>query len=149
MPFVGKGHKMKVAALCLVAALAYGDSALAAERDPTPQAPATRCDTLAHVTSGFKGAKFTTLNAGQFHVIAGAWMQTPPVVGLPDADGAVLMQMGKKSVVLFTKGGLICLSEQLGPMPIGDKVLAALKSVNPMAGEKIDPPEDHKDDRSL
>jgi hypothetical protein len=87
------------------------------------------------------GAKFTTLNAGQFHALVGAYVVLPPPSGLPDADGAILAQMkGKGALVIWTKGGgtkPLCLAE-MDPMQIADKFVAILKQINPGQGETVD-----------
>jgi hypothetical protein len=135
---------MKTAALCLAASLAIGGSASAVEGGrAVPRAQA--CETLGELRAALKGAKFTTLNAGQFHLVEGAYIAVPPPSGLPPADGAVLVQIKDKSLVVWMSGN--CASKE-NPMPISDRVVQALRTISPTSGE-IAEPDDSDEERKL
>jgi len=145
---------MKTAALCFAVSLILGGSAFAAERAvPVPAAAITpvlpsrarTCETVAELKTALKGAKFTALNAGQFHLLEGAYIAVPPPSGLPSADGAVLVQIKDKSLVIWMSGN--CASKE-NPMPVSDRVVAALRTISPANGE-IAEPDDSKDEMKL
>src|SRR6185503_5972280 len=133
---------MQKTALALAVSLALGGSAFAAER---AAAPATHCETIGILKTALKGAKFTPLNAGQFHLLEGAYIAVPPPSGLPSADGAVLVQIKDKSLVIWMSGN--CASKE-NPMPISDRVVAALRTISPSVGE-IAEPDDSSEERKL
>jgi hypothetical protein len=133
---------MKRTAFAFAAIIALGGSALAAEK----------VKPVCHSVEEMKkdapaGAKFTTLNSGQFHALVGAYVVLPPPSGLPDADGAILAQMkGKGALVIWTKGGgtkPLCLAE-MDPMQIADKFVAILKQINPETVDAADSGDDLK-----
>ena len=129
---------MKRVALALAALVALGGSAIAAEGKAKPV-----CHSVDEMEKAAPaGSKFTALNAGQFHMLVGAYVVLPPPSGLPDADGAILAQPKGKggALVIWTKGGggkPLCLSA-MDPMQIADKFVAILKTINPGPGEKMD-----------
>ena len=97
---------MKAVALGLVAALAMGNAAFAAEKVPAP-----KCDNLAKVKAEFakdpelKAAKFTPLTDGQWHFVEGIFAAseiTPS--GLPPGNGAILIQAKNKGSILWVRG---------------------------------------------
>jgi len=137
---------MKTTALCFAVSLILGGSASAAER-AVPVPPARACETVASLKTApaLKGAKFTPLNAGQFHLLEGAYIASPPPSGLPSADGAVLVQIKDKSLVIWMSGN--CASKE-NPMPVSERVVAALRTISPAKGE-IAEPDDSKDEMNL
>lgn len=150
---------LRIAALVVCLALAVGGSALAAERAPplvvdnnpvhipngTIAAPLHACVTLDKLKTNLKGAKFTALNAGQFHVMEGAYIVLPPLTGFPAADGAMLAQIKDKSFIVWLSGK--CLSTD-GPMPITGRIVQSLKTISPAVGEIADP-DDSSEERKL
>jgi len=133
---------MQKTALALAVSLAFGGPAFAAER---AAAPAPHCETIGILKTALKGAKFTPLNAGQFHLMEGAYIAVPPPSGLPSADGAVLVQIKDKSLVIWMNGA--CASKE-NPMPISDRVVQALRTISPSVGE-IAEPDDSSEERKL
>jgi len=115
---------MKItAALCLISALALGDSALAAEND------AGICVDL----SGPKGAiaahdgKWIELTTEQWQFLRGIYAMnplTPP--GLPYGDKAALAKVDgdEGGLVFFIDGDKACT-----PMPVPDKLLKMMDDV--------------------
>lgn len=102
---------MKTIAFCCIAALAMGESALAAERAPQAMpdsgifAPfisgdASDCVPMKSITAA--GAKFMPLKDGTFRFLEGLFTAIPPVSKeLPAGDRAVLA-IGPKGEVMAT-----------------------------------------------
>jgi hypothetical protein len=68
-------------------------------------APTAKCEPITKMQADAKGAKFTKLNAGQYHLMMGVYIGsaiTPE--GLPPGDGAMLVQAKSASLLFWTKG---------------------------------------------
>jgi hypothetical protein len=127
-------------ALALVAALAFGGPALAAERDQC----ALPLSKLKPDATGH--AHLSTLNAAQVHFAEGLFVATPPVTGImPPGDGAVLIvSKGRKGgLLIWTKGSNACT-----PFPLPDEVIRTMRGLNSAAGEII-APDDASEERKL
>ena len=120
--------------LASVTVIAMGSAAIAAEGKDK------KCHTLDEVKASVPGSKVSILNAGQFHFLEGAYIVLPPPSGLPKADGAALVQVKGKggALVVWTIGKTpVCVADAQ-PMPIADRFVPILKSINPTQGEMID-----------
>lgn len=136
---------MKTALFIAAVSLAVGGSAFAAERGDGTPPPA--CMTIAQMKAvpQLKGAKFTPLNIAQYHLMLGAYAATPPI-GLPaDTDNAILVQLKKRSMVVWMKAE--CASKTPA-MPIGEQFVGILGTIKPVAGESSDA-DDSKDEMPL
>lgn len=155
---------MKTAATAICLALAFGGSASAAEKVPAP-----KCENFAELKAEFakdpepelRATKFTTLTAGQWHLVEGIYLGsplTPP--GFPPGSGAVLLQANNKNSILWLRGKDACMTimtdgrDQSGrphlaymPMPISDDQLKGLEVVKTGVGEAA--PDDSKDELKL
>lgn len=145
------------AVLCLVSALALGDSAFAAERAPPPKEPAPHCETIDAMKAQAKGAKLTPMTPGQFHFAEGIYVGSPLTPhGLPPGDGGFLIEYSKgKGGVIWTHGKQACITifvtdaeHHQGaymPMPVDLDLMGAIKTgVNELA-----PAVDESSDRTL
>lgn len=117
--------------------LSWAQHSMAAEKAAAEVGP--RCETLDKLRAELspKGARFTTLNSGQFHFLAGVYVAIPPVSGMPPADAALLVQIKKKNLVVWMKGTPSCASTEQ-PMQIGDAMVKVLRGINPGSGETSD-----------
>ncbi len=140
-------------AFYLVAALALGGPALAAERAPTPPPP--HCGRIAELKSS---GNFTVLTPGQFHFAEGIYVASPltPPGGLPPGDGGLLIDYGNgKAGVVWTRGATFCITifvinaeRHQGaymPMPVDAKMMATIKTG---VGESLQP-DDSSEERKL
>lgn len=134
---------MRRISIALLASLALGGSALAAE------APVFKphCEPLAKLTAANKDAKFTKMSVGQFHFLTGFYVSSPITPeGLPPGDGALLAEIDGHPGIVWTHGHEACITIiAIGgghgvymPMPISAGQLAALKSVH--TGKLEEPP---------
>jgi hypothetical protein len=147
------------AALILLTTLAFGGSAIAAERARMPE---PKCESLAKIKADMADAKFTVMSVGQYHFLEGAFASspiTPP--GLPPGDGALLIEIDHHAVALWTKGKEVCMTVLVvgqddeghpklaySPLPISDDLLKGLRSIK--TGIKEESGErDHSDELKL
>ena len=124
------------AAVILAASLAFGGTAVAAERAPGPS-----CKKLSEIKRDLGSSfRLTTLTPGQFHFLEGVYVgspATPP--GMPPGDGAVLITMkgGKSAVVIWTHKDQGC-----DPLPIPVKLAELIPNIKTGPGETIEPSDD-------
>ena len=137
----------KTAVALIAASLAVVGSASAAERAPAHAPICITLDKLKADIKGVKGAKLMPLNPGQLHYMWGVYSGTAPVGPHPDADSAVLVELGGKSMVIWMNGKPSCQAKQ-PPMAIPNQMAAEIKTINPSPGETVDG-DDSSEDRSL
>lgn len=128
----------KLAGVLLLSSTIVGGSALAAERAPSVPA---HCRTIAELKSTLKDAQFAALDAGQFHFMQGVYLATPPVTGMPAADGAFLVWGKAGSIIIWMQGKCVSTTQ---PTVVGRMLIDTLRGISSGAGEK-----DSKDELHL
>jgi hypothetical protein len=156
--FVGRANNMRTA-LAVVLSLAAGSSAFAAERAPAPQAATPKCFPIEKLKADVKGATFTQLGVGQYHVAVGIYIGAPMTLeGVPPGDGAMLVQSKGHAFLIWTKGDkeacVTALNDghnvSYGPLGLSPGALSALKAVKTAKGEpSLSSDDDSDDERKL
>jgi len=124
-----------------------------------------KCEPIAQIKNEAKGAKFTQLNIGQYHVMMGIYLGsaiTPE--GIPPGDGAMLVQLEKSTggILFWTKGDKDACEVVLksvgadhqphagyAPLMMPPEILKILKGIAGGKGEIASPAEDDKDELKL
>jgi hypothetical protein len=127
------------------------------------EAPTAKCEPISKMEADAKGAKFTKLNAGQYHVMMGIYLGSPITPeGLPPGDGALLVQSKAASLVFWTKGDKEACIVQLklegqdhqphlmySPMILPPAIVMVLKDIVGGKDEIATPANDPKDELKL
>ena len=131
---------MRIIALSLLASLAFGGPAIAAN-DHAIVTPPPHCMKIEEYKKAFDHkTRFEVLGPGAFHVAEGIYIgspTTPP--GLPPGDGAILVthRGDKGALLIWTRGDQGC-----APIAISQAVIATLAGIRTAAGEKVEPYDD-------
>ena len=132
------------AAVILAASLAFGGTAIAAER---AHGHAAHCTNVADIKAQLKAKdKLETLGPGAFHIAEGLWMATPPLSPVePNVDGAAIITIDNASKLIFTHGKEGCISTEIPPFDLPEKWVRVLSTAKTAPDERADP----KDELSL